>query len=218
MEGQWAVKFAAFFLWFTQRGKMGERYMADFGNIEVDGFVKQREELDKLMISNPAMEKKVQGLIRKVLIEVRKQLGQDAKQAMKSDQRQAYKAVKTSVYRQILGGSVSILNKRRASSRTSSYEPPRTLRPGQRGGNRVPRGERTQQLMSYEGSDRGFILRFLNAGATDREAGTRGGRLHGNRGSIRPRNWFGQNSHREMQKAAGELASLIDEMIKQEMK
>ena len=205
------------FFWFTYDGKMVEGYMADFGNIEVDGFVEQRKELEKLMMSNPAMEKKVQGLIRKVLLEVRRRLGGEAKQAMKSDPRNAYKAVKTSIYRQILGGSVSILNKRRASGRTSSYEPPRTLQPGQRGGNRVPRGERTRQVMSYEGSDRGFILRFLNAGATDREAGTRGGRLGGNRGSIAPSNWFGQHSHVEMEKAAGELASLIDDMIKQEL-
>ena len=196
---------------------MSERYMANFGNMEVDGFVKQKEELERLMMSNPAMEKKVQGLIRKVLMEVRKHLGQDAKQAMHSDPRHAYRAVKTAVYRSILGGSVSILNKRRASGKRSSYEPPRTLRPGQRGGNRVPRGERTQQVMSYEGSDRGFILRFLNAGASNREAGTRGGRLHGNRGSIAARSWFGQNSHREMEQAAQNLSNLIDEMIKKEI-
>ena len=174
--------------------------MADFGNIEADGFVKQREELEKLMMSNPAMEKKVQGLIRKVLAEVRKHLGEDARQAMKSDPRNAYKAVKTAVYKRILGGSVSILNKRKASGKRSSYEPPRTLRPGQRGGNRVPRGERTRQVMSYDGSDRSFVIRFLSLGTSDRVSGTRGGMLHGNRGSIAARNWFGQNSHREMER------------------
>ncbi len=192
--------------------------MADFGNIEADGFVKQREELEKLMMSNPAMEKKVQGLIRKVLAEVRKHLGEDARQAMKSDPRNAYKAVKTAVYKRILGGSVSILNKRKASGKRSSYEPPRTLRPGQRGGNRVPRGERTRQVMSYDGSDRSFVIRFLSLGTSDRVSGTRGGMLHGNRGSIAARNWFGQNSHREMEKASENLVLLIDELIKQELR
>lgn len=192
--------------------------MADFGNIEADGFVKQREELEKLMMSNPAMEKKVQGLIRKVLMEVRKHMGDAAKASINSDPRQAYKAVKTAVYKRILGGSVSILNKRKASGKRSSYELPRTLRPGQRGGNRVPRGERTQQVMNYEGSDRAFVLRFLSLGANDRVAGTRGGRLHGNRGSIAPDNWFGQNSHREMEKASENFVLLIDELIKQELR
>ena len=29
--------------------------MAELGNIEVDGFVEQRKELEKLMMTNPAM-------------------------------------------------------------------------------------------------------------------------------------------------------------------
>lgn len=190
--------------------------MADItGNIEVDGLVKQREELERLMMGNPQMEKRVQKLIRKVLMAARKQVSQSAQGAMRSDPRQAYKAVKTSVYRRILGGSVSILNKRRAGA-PGSYEPPRKLRPGQRGGNRVKRGARTQQVMSYRGEDRSFILRFLSQGTEQREAGTRGGRLSGNRGSIAPRNFFSNSSHRAMQQAAAELDKLIDEMIKQE--
>ena len=190
--------------------------MADItGNIEVDGLVKQREELERLMMGNPQMEKRVQKLIRKVLMAARKQVSQSAQGAMRSDPRQAYKAVKTAVYRRILGGSVSILNKRRAGA-PGSYEPPRKLRPGQRGGNRVPRGSRTQQVMSYRGEDRAFILRFINQGTEVRTAGTRGGRLSGNRGSIAPRNFFSNSSHRALQQAAAELDKLIDEMIKQE--
>lgn len=195
---------------------MGDGCMANFGNIEVDGFVEQQKALDRLMMSNPDVVKRVQGLIREVLVDARKNLGEDAKQAMKSDPRNAYKAVKTAVYKRILGGNVSILSKRRATGGTSSYEPQRTLRPGQRGGNRVPRGERTQQLMGYEGSNRSFVLRFLNEGTGDREAGTRGGRLHGNRGSIAPRNWFGQHAGQEMEKAAQKLTDLIGLMIQEE--
>lgn len=188
-------------------------YMAD--NVEIDGFVKQREELERLLMSNPQMEKKVQGLIRKVLMAARREIGQQAKSSMKSDPRQAYKAVKTAVYKRILGGSVSILDKRRAGA-PGSYEPPRKLRPGQRGGNRVPRGQRTQQLMSYQGAQRAFVLRFWNQGTSERTAGTRGGRLSGNRGNIAPRNFFSSSSHRAMQEAADQLTKLIDDMIKQE--
>lgn len=187
--------------------------MAEF---TIDGLVKQREDLERLLMSNPAMEKKVQGLIRKVLMVARREIGKGI-QFKHGDPRQAYKAVKTSVYRQILGGNVSILNKRKRGTQFSAYEPPRTLKPGQRGGNRVPRGKRTDTVMHYQGADRAFVLRFLNAGTTDREAGTRGGRLSGNRGSIRARNFFADSSHRAMQQAADQLAKLIDDLIKQEL-
>lgn len=204
--------------------------MADIsGAFEVDGLVKTRKELEALLMSNPEMEKKVQGLIRKVLMQARKQIGEAASHAMKEDPRQAYKAVKTAVYRQILGGNASIYRKKRASKSGGSYEPERTLRPGQRGGNRKPRSGRTQQLQSYMGSDRGFILRFL-------EAGTPGNRnlrsfTHdenrkvdkwnkhpntGYRGHIAPRNFFGTSSHQAMAKAAEQLTQLIDELIKKE--
>lgn len=198
---------------------MSERYMANNGNIEVDGFVKQRKELEKLMMSNPAMEKKVQGLIRKVLLAARREVSKAAQQpsVMMSDPRHAYKAVKTSVYRRILGGSVSLYNRRHARAE-STYEPPRKLKPGQRGGNRMPVSERTKQVMSYEGADRAFILRFLNQGTSNRMAGSRGGALHGNRGSIRARNFFSSGSRTAMQKAADELATLIDDLIKNEIK
>lgn len=203
----------------------GVYYMAD--NVKIDGLVEQQKALEALMIKNPAMEKKVQGLIRKVLGEVRRAMSNEAKGAMKSDPRQAYKAVKTAVYRQILGGNVSILNKKKAGTQFSSYEPPRKLTPGQRGGNRVKRSPRTEDLVHYAGPDRGFVLRFLNAGTGNR------GIKHFNydesrkvdkwnkhpntgfRGSISPRNWFGNRSQKEMENAAEHLTQLIDDLIKQ---
>ena len=192
--------------------------MADIsGQFQVDGLVKQRKELEQMLSSNPDMEKRLQKVIRKVLMQARKQVSQSAQGAMKSDPRQAYKAVKTSVYRRILGGSVSLLNKRRAGA-PGNYEPPRTLQPKQRGGNRVKRGQRTQQVMSYQGADRAFILRFINQGTSQRTAGTRGGHLSGNRGSIAARNFFSTSSHKAMQQAAADLDKLIDDMIKKEFK
>ena len=206
-------------------------------NLEIDGLVKQREELEKLMMSNPAMEKKVQGLIRKVLMEARKEIGSGIK-FKHGDPRQAYKAVKTAVYRRILGGSVSILNKRRAGT-PGNYEPPRTLRPGQRGGNRRTRSDRTQQIMNYAGSSRAFVLRFLNEGTQGRsiefrydaarenvKRGSRGGNVSkygkttntGRRGNIAPRNFFGQLAPSAMDKAVENLTNLIDELIKNELK
>ena len=68
------------------------------------GFVKQRKELERLMMTDPSMEKRVQNIIRDTLKAVRSVVSSDAASAMKADPRQAYKAVRTSVYRRILGG------------------------------------------------------------------------------------------------------------------
>lgn len=187
------------------------------GAFEVDGLIKQREDLERLMMSNPEMEKKVQGLIRKVLLIARREISNIAKANIQSDPRNAYKAVKTAVYKRILGGSVSILNRRKHDA-MFLYEPPRKLRPGQRGGNRVPRSARTEAVMSYQGADRAWILRILNQGTTDRMAGSRNGRLNGNRGRIASRNFFSNNSQQIMQRAADDLSQLIDELIKKELR
>ena len=66
--------------------------------------------------------------------------------------------------------------------------------------------------MSYDGSDRAFILRFLNQGTTGRTT------RFGYRGRIAPRNFFSTSSHTAMQKAAEQLSTLIDDMIKKELK
>ena len=197
-------------------------------NFQTEGFVEQRKELEKLMMSNPAMEKKVQDLIKKVLGEVRKAMGAAAKDAMNSDPRQAYKAVRSAVYKRILGGNVNILQKKRASGGGGTYTPTKTLRSGQRGGNRKVRSERTMKLESYIGSNRGFVLRFLNAGTQERAVnftpheGRKPSRWNkhpntGFRGQIAPRNFFGNRSHSEMENAAKKLEVMIDELIKQEL-
>ena len=197
---------------------------------EIDGFVQQQKELEAMLMSNPAMEKEVQKLIRKVLMQARKQIGDAARQSsiMKSDPRQAYKAVKTAVYRQILGGNVSLYRKRRASKSGGSYEPPRTLDPSKRGGNRRPRSQRTAQLQSYMGSDRSFVLRWIDGGTPgnrnlrefvhDENRKVDKWNKHPNtgyRGHIAPRNFFGSSSHQAMAKAAEELTVMIDKLIQQ---
>ena len=176
--------------------------------------------LEKLLMSDPEMEKRVQGLVRQVIRQARGRLSQTAKGTMKSDPRKAYKAVKSSIYRKLLGGSVSILQKRRAGARGSVPASSRGRR------------RRTEDLLSYEGADRGFILRFINAGTDTRTVehinahGIRrtertGNRTYkggiGNRGAIAPRNWFGNNSQKEMERAAAELGALIDDVIEKEL-
>ena len=188
------------------------------GAFEVDGIVRQKQELESLLMSNPEMEKKVQGLIRKVLLAARRTISGDIHGVIKNDPRQAYKAVKSAVYRRILGGNVSILNKRKAGKRgpvppvVHQLETRVNSKGNHRGGNRMPRSRRTEDLLTYQGADRGFILRFLNAGTSDRES-----RI-GNRGNISARSFFATSSQQAMEKAAEQLDTLIEDLIKQELK
>ena len=185
-------------------------------NMEVTGLDELSKKLDRLQAHDSQMEQRITKIIREAIKAARSMVTQDAKGAVGNDPRHAYKAVRSMVYKRILGGNISILQKRKAGSGKSRYEPPRTLRPGQRGGNRVPRSARTQQMMDYEGSDRGFILRFLNSGTGQRTAGTRNGRLHGNRGSIAARNWFPSSGQRAMNAAAQYIIDEIDRLIAEE--
>ena len=171
--------------------------------------LEQQRVLEAALSTNPKTQKALQKLIRKALMEVRPQLVSAARGAMGNDPRGAANGIRLSVYKKILGGNVNILNSRKAGAPTS-YEPPRKLKHHQRGGNRVPRGQRTNTVMHYGPHDRQWILRFINSGTSDRMAGSRGGRLSGNRGSIAARNFFGRAGSSALTKAADNLATLID--------
>lgn len=175
--------------------------------IELDNevIVRQRQALEAALTSNPDTEKVLRKVIAAELQKARKALSQAAKGNMKSDPREAYKAVRRSVYKRVLGGNLNILNPRRAGA-GKAWPPERKLdqNPNQRGGNRRKRSARTEQIDGYWGADRGFILRFVNSGTDDRLT------RYGNRGRITPRNWFGSASQNEMESAAGRLGQIID--------
>ena len=189
-------------------------------------------------MTRPDMEEKVQKIIREVLFALRRSMTRAAASAMDSDPRQAQRAVRTMVYKRILGGNVNILQKKRGRTQTTKYEPTRTLKTGQRGGNRRKRSERTMKLESYYGSSRAFVLRFQNSGTQERgvkfnynenrsavHRGSRGGNLQkygktintGRRGSITGTNWFGKRAHSEMEVAAQNLSLKIDQLIQKEL-
>lgn len=183
--------------------------MADNGTIEIKGLDERIKQLGEAQTKNPMMRKRINEVIRQALAQVRKTLQSGAQSGlqMDSDPRHAYKAVRYAVYRRIFGGQVNILQSRRAGA-MRLYEPPHTLKEGQRGGNRRRRTQRTTDLMSYEGKDRGFILRFLNAGTDTRRT------RYGNRGAIAPRNWFGPASQQQLQHASANLDKMIDDIIR----
>ena len=171
--------------------------------LEIDNtvIVEQRKVLEQALSTNPKTQKALQKLIRRVVMEAREQVVSATKGALANDPRGAAHGIRRVVY---------ILNMRKRAGQPTEYEPPRKLRQGQRGGNRVPRGLRTHKVMHYGPHDRGWILRIINSGTGDREAGTRGGRLSGNRGSIAARNFFGPAGTSALARAADNLANLID--------
>lgn len=201
---------------------------------DLEGFNELSKQLDRLLTSDPDMEKRLQGLIREILKEARSELSNNAASGlqMKSDPRQAYRAIRSVVYRQILGGNVNILRKRKAGSPHDTWLP--SSHTG-RGGNRRTRGDRTKQLQGYWGPDRGFILRFLNSGAVKRsirnfktdphradvKRGSRGGDVTkygktvntGARGNIAARNWFGNAGQHALEQAADKFTAYIENMI-----
>ena len=187
----------------------------------------QEQNLRAAMSTDPKMRKVIQQHIREALFEARRDVM--AAFPAESDPRDARRAIRTSVYDKVLGGNINILTGKKAHG-TNNYEPQRTLTPGQRGGNRRKRSQRTQQVMSYAPLDRGFILRFVNSGTKTRVIGFRntlkGNRTRyenrvyrinrgdkartGNRGAIAPRNWFKQSAESALGTAAANIAEMIE--------
>ena len=185
--------------------------------------------LEAALSTNPKTQKALQKLIRRALMEARASLSAYIKTKLDNDDpRGAARAVRTSVYKKILGGNINILNSKKAHG-ANNYEPPRTLRPGQRGGNRRPRSSRTNKVMHYAGEDRQFILRFVDSGTKQRaierltevKRASGGSKFvwrqdaskYGNRGSIAARNFFKTGADQRMIRATEYLADLINEEL-----
>ena len=199
--------------------------------IEINDAVilEQQKVLEAALSTNPKTQKALQKLIRKALMQARSELSDYIKTKLaNNDPRGAARAVRTSVYKKILGGNINILNSKKAHG-TNSYEPPRTLRPGQRGGNRRPRSQRTNTVMHYAGENRQFILRFVDSGTKQRaierltevKRKSGGSRFvwrqdaskYGNRGSIAARNFFKTGADQRLRRATEYLADLINEEL-----
>ena len=202
--------------------------MANGSTIIITDLKEFEKRLEQLKTDSPGFEKRIRGVIRKVIGHARANLRKEAASGlnMQSDPRHAYKAVRYAVYKRLFGGQVNILNSRRAGAETA-YRAPRKGSTG-RGGNRRPRTSRNLDV--YEGVDRGFILRWLNDGMTktkprvirfteNEKRKVDKWNKHpntGNRKYITARNWFQGASLRELQDVAGEMQDLIDKIIKDE--
>lgn len=186
--------------------------------------LEQKQVLEQALSTNPKTQKALQKLIRMVIMEARNKVSRAASSKMKSDPRGAARAVRTAVYKKILGANINIFNSRKAHGSTS-YEPPRKGSIG-RGGNRRTRSARTRQIMGYDSLDRGFILRWINDGTpgarnieftpNDRRKVDKWNKHPntGNRGNISARNFFRGAGERALAQAADNLAGLIETELK----
>ena len=189
-------------------------------DVNFNAIVEQNRVLEAALSTNPKTQKALQKLIRKVIKEARESVVDAAGKKMKSDPRYAAQAVRTSVYKKILGANINIFNSRKAHGQ-NNYEPPRKGVSG-RGGNRRSRSPRTSRMMSYAPLDRGFILRWINDGTpgarnieftpNDRRKVDKWNKHPntGNRGNITARNFFRGAGERALAQAADHLATLID--------
>ena len=162
--------------------------------------------LSHMLVDHPDTRKRLRALIRKEIKLARNRTAKDVHENLDNDPRKAYRAVKHMVYKSLLGGNISILAARKAGA-PRDYHPRRKLddHPKQRGGNRRKRSKRTEQLDSYFGKDRGFVLRFQNSGTDNRDT------RYGNRGHIAPRNIFARAAPLQMEKAAGNIARAFED-------
>ena len=184
--------------------------------------VERRKALDAALSTNPKTQVVLRRIIRKCIAQARKRM-MSGVSFNNGDPRQAIQSIRTSVYKKILGANVNIYSSRKVHGK-NNYEPPRTLNKWNRGGNRRSRSARTDQIMHYGPLDRGFILRWVNAGAHGRAIAFTENpsrkvdrwNTHpntGNRGSIAARHWFRNASDRALAEAAVQISSLIDTEI-----
>ena len=185
----------------------------------------QMHALQACMTVDSEMGKRLRELIFQELKRVRYDIAGGLKFA-NGDPRETRRAVKRYVASKYLGGVVSILDGKKSGSR-NSYEAPRKLRPGQRGGHRMIRSQRTDDMLHYGPDERNFILRFINSGTHPRYANGRNGKWNrrGNnrtffklqeqgdyyRRSIASRNFMSTLGKPSMQRALENLSKMVDE-------
>lgn len=190
-------------------------------NVNDVAIMKQREVLEKVLSTNPETRTALQKVIREAILEARADVVQKIK-FKNGDPRGTAAAVRTTVYRKLLGANINIYNSRKAHG-MNSYEPPVKGSNG-RGGNRRFRSPKTQRMMSYAPMDRGMILRWINNGVKDRSINFKRNdnrkedkwNKHpntGNRGHIASRNFFLNAAQSSFVKITGRLEEMIDTEI-----
>jgi hypothetical protein len=91
------------------------------GDIQVSGFVEKQAMFEHLLTTDPRFDLNTRAVIRNVLQEARKKVSKDAASYIDNDPRKAARAIKHTVYKQIFGGNISILQKRKIIISTRTH-------------------------------------------------------------------------------------------------
>lgn len=190
--------------------------------LDIQGLSQFKQQLESMMVhmetggsrSLQGGEKNLYSAIRRYMneaeAELRKATIQRLGAMMPNDPRGAHVSISRGKVRSKKGmiyGTVGIYQPKTAGSKKATYEPERTLRQGQRGGNRRPRSQRTNNIMTYGPRDRGFILRFLEGGTTSRNT------KYGNRGAIAATHRFARAAEGSVEQVTQSLVQKIDAHI-----
>jgi hypothetical protein len=173
--------------------------------------MESKKVLETALSTNPKTQAVLRKMIRAYVLKAREQVVNSI-HFKNGDPRGAREAVRTTVYKKVLGANINIFSRRKASGKGNAYEPPRKLRPKQRGGNRVVRSDRTYDFLhKYGPLDRGMILRWVNSGTDGRYAGYgRNGRNEAERNKFilnsEGRGWRGKIAARNFFKPLGDRA------------
>lgn len=186
--------------------------------------VAQLKIFDEALSTSDRAAGRLRKLVRKEILAARAEVVRGIR-FKDGDPRGARQAIRTTVYKRVFGGNLNIFNSRKAHG-SNSYQYEYKRMPGQRGGNRRKRSGRTARIMSYAGIDRGFILRWLNTGTSERSisfrsderrgsyASNSGHRVNtGNRGRISGSHFFRSQGERALARMAERLSMAIEEEL-----
>lgn len=184
-------------------GSTGEKFSIDAREV--------MKMLNGMQLSEVAKRKDLRKIVRKEVVAVRRRVVKAAADAMQSDPNRAKNAVLGTVYKNVIGGSVSLFD------RKNKVKKMRLVKQKRGGASGIIRNryvsDRTKQIRGYMPENRGFILRFINKGTVTRTANGRGGR--GNRGAITATNFFEPVATAGMRQAAANMSREVDKLIKE---
>ena len=178
--------------------------------------------LERLLTTDPTMEQYIRTAIGYVMEKARKDVVSKAASVMQSDPKKAASAIRRTIYKQVLGANLNILRKKRAGRKGNVPSSTRG------------RSADTERYLGYQGSDRGFILRFINAGTDDRVATHmndhpikrsgmvkshiyRSGQI-GGRGSILGHDFFGPAAKAAIEEATELLTKEFEKIVAEQTK
>lgn len=189
--------------------------------VQMEGAEQVTSALDRLRSYRLMGEKQLRKIIQSHVRTIRRHISEQAKANMKADPRKASQAVRALVYKSMIGFNVNLFGKRRGGKAGGSVMVQMAGERTGRGGNRRRRSPRTNAVDSYQGSDRDFILRWMETDTSDRRiAFTKNERRKadrwnkspntGNRGKITARPFFERAAQTAI---VNEMASIREDIM-----